>query len=235
LIGLTFSCYRNRISGCHAEGTGDNGFSLTGYENVLMGCVALRCKHSGIYLYGSRNTISNNLSRDNGQRYLTDGTKWSAMMVVPGWGGLASDNVVVGNIFIDTQATPTQSYGIRVGKHAYSLWGANKVTSLNAYVASGSNVYKALTAAGTTGAAPPTHTSGAVSDGGVIWTWVTGTTTNLDAAGNVLASNVIKGNITANISVSSANVQCVEGFDWTLTKPVWVKSTGNIDALGNAA
>ena len=167
LVGLTYSCYNNRITSCHAEGTGDNGFSLTGFENTLMGCTALRCKHSGIYLYGSRNTISNNVCRDNGQRYLIDGTKWAGMMVVPAWGGLGSDNVVVGNTFIDTQATPTQAYGIHVGKHAYYVWAANSVKAVNAYVAYGTNIYKNVTAAGTTGATPPTHTTGTVSDGGV--------------------------------------------------------------------
>jgi parallel beta-helix repeat protein len=235
LVGLTFSCYQNRITSCHAEGTGDNGFSLTGYENVLMGCVALRCRHSGIYLYGSRNTISNNLSRDNGQRFLIDGSKWAGMMVVPGWGGLASDNVVVGNNFIDMQTTPTQAYGIRVGKHAYYVWAPNAVKALNSYVAHGTNVYKAVTAAGTTGATPPTHTTGAVSDGGVTWTWVTGTTTNLDAAGNVLSSNVVKGNWLSNTSVQSPNIQNVEGFDEVTGMPLWIRSTGNYNALGQAA
>jgi parallel beta-helix repeat protein len=235
LVGLTYTCYRNRITSCHAEGTGDNGFSLTGFENTLMGCVALRCRHSGIYLYGSRNTISNNLSRDNGQRFLIDGTKWAGMMMVPGWGGLASDNTVVGNIFIDTQTTKTQAYGVRIGKHAYTTWTANKAISLNAYIAFGSNVYKAMTAAGTTGTTPPTHTSGAISDGGVTWTWIDGTTTNLDAAGNVVAGNVVKGNWQQDISVQSTNVQCVESFDWAGTRPLWVKSTGNVDALGQVA
>jgi parallel beta-helix repeat protein len=235
LVGLTYTCYRNRITSCHAEGTGDNGFSLTGFENTLMGCVALRCRHSGIYLYGSRNTISNNLSRDNGQRFLTDGSKWAGMMVVPGWGGLASDNVVVGNIFIDTQTAATQAYGIRVGNHTYAMWAASKPTNLNAYVAFGSNVYKAVTAAGTTGATPPTHTTGAVSDGGVTWTWITGTATNLNAAGNVLSANVVRGNWLQDASVLSANVQNVESFDWVNTRPLWVKSTGTVDALGQAA
>jgi parallel beta-helix repeat protein len=235
LIGLTFSCYRNRISACHAEGTGDNGFSLTGYENVLMGCVALRNRHSGIYLYGSRNTISNNLCRDNGQRALIDGTKWAGMMVVPGWGGLGTDNTVVGNSFIDTQATPSQAYGIRVGTHAYYTWAPNVAKALNAYVAYGNNIYKAVTAAGTTGALPPTHTTGAVSDGGVTWTWITGTTTNLHAAGNVLKGNVVKGNWFANVSVTSPNIQCVETFDPVTGRPLWVRSTGIYDAMGNAA
>jgi parallel beta-helix repeat protein len=235
LVGLTFSCYRNRISSCHAEGTEDNGFSLTGYENVLMGCVALRCKHSGIYLYGSRNTISNNLSRDNGQRFLLDGSRWAGMMVVPGWGGLASDNTVVGNNFIDTQATATQAYGIRVGTHAYYVWGPNLVKAVNSYVVYGNNVYKSLTAAGTTGTTPPTHTSGAASDGGVTWTWITGTTTNLHAAGNILQGNVVKGNWAANTSVFSPNIQRVEAFDPVAGRPLWVRSTGTFDAMGNPA
>jgi parallel beta-helix repeat protein len=234
LVGLTYSCYNNRITSCHAEGTGDNGFSLTGYENTLMGCTALNCRHSGIYLYGSRNTISNNVCRDNGQRYLIDGTKWAGMMVVPAWGGLGSDNVVVGNTFIDTQAVATQAYGIHVGKHAYYLWTASSAKTLNSYVVHGNNIYKAVTAAGTTGTTPPTHTSGAVSDGGVTWTWLAGTTTNLHAAGNVLKANITKGNWLANVSVTSPNIQNVETFDAVTGMPLWVRSTGTFNALGQA-
>lgn len=234
LLGATYSTYRNRISDCHAEATGDNGFSLTGFENTLMGCVALRCKHSGIYLYGSRNTVSNNMSKDNGQRFLIDGSKWAGMMVVPGWGGLGSDNVVTGNEFIDTQSIATQAYGIRVGRHAYTLWAASRSTNAGAYVASGANVYKATTA-GTTGATPPTHTSGTASDGGVSWAWITGTTTNLDAANNILAANVVRGNWSADVSVTSPNLQRVETFDWVTGRPLWVRSTGIFDAMGNAA
>ncbi len=235
LVGITYSCYRNRIISCHAQETSDNGFSITGYENTLANCVALRCYHSGIYIYGSRNTVVNNLIRDNSQRYLVDGTKFSGITMSPGWGGLSTDNVVTGNIIIDTQATPSQAYGIRIGKHSYVLWAANKVTSLNAYVASGTNIYKATVAAGTTGATPPTHTAGTVSDGGVSWTWVAGTTTNLDAAGNIIAPNIVKGSALTNLSVQSTNVQCIESFDPVNGIPLWVRATGNVNALGQVA
>jgi parallel beta-helix repeat protein len=234
LVGLTYSCYRNRIISCHAEATGDNGFSLTGFENTLTNCVALRCKHTGIRLYGSRNTIVNNLCRDNGQRYLTDATQWGGIMATNGWGGLASDNVITGNICIDTQAIPTQAWGIRIGKNVYPTWSAAKVTAVGAYVSAGLNIYKSATA-GTTGASAPSHATGAVSDGGVDWLWVAGATGNLDPAGNIVGANIAKGSYLANVQVQTANVQNVEAFDWVSTKPLWVKSTGNIDAMGNAA
>lgn len=50
------------------------------------------------------------------------------------------------------------------------LWKTGEAILLNQVRKNGANYYYA-TVAGTTGATPPTHTSGAVSDGGVTWTY----------------------------------------------------------------
>jgi hypothetical protein len=36
LVGVTFQSHENRIIGNHAEGTGDNGISLSGYNNTCI-------------------------------------------------------------------------------------------------------------------------------------------------------------------------------------------------------
>ena len=50
-------------------------------------------------------------------------------------------------------------------------WTTSDTTALGKYVNYDGNIYVATTA-GTTGATPPTHTSGTVSDGGVSWRYV---------------------------------------------------------------
>lgn len=54
----------------------------------------------------------------------------------------------------------------------YEIWAqAQTISGADVYRVHGDNHYKS-TGAGTTGATPPTHTSGTVSDGGVSWTWL---------------------------------------------------------------
>lgn len=59
---------------------------------------------------------------------------------------------------------------VHVGGIRAVAWAGAMAVALNALRATESQVYKATTA-GTTGATAPTHTSGAASDGSVVWTW----------------------------------------------------------------
>lgn len=52
-------------------------------------------------------------------------------------------------------------------------WTTSTAFAANAYCFYNGNYYQ-TTAGGTTGATPPTHTSGSVSDGGVTWTYYSG-------------------------------------------------------------
>ena len=55
----------------------------------------------------------------------------------------------------------------------YEVWGAGQtISGAGVYRLGSSSAHYVSTGAGTTGATPPTHTSGTVSDGGVSWTWV---------------------------------------------------------------
>lgn len=51
-------------------------------------------------------------------------------------------------------------------------WAASTAFGANSYCSYNGNIYQTLTAGGTTGATPPTHTSGGVFDGAVTWTYV---------------------------------------------------------------
>src|ERR1700739_2977832 len=55
LIGVTYNCWENRILNNHAEGTGDNGISVTGYRNTIIGNNCSKNTNHGIGLYGERN------------------------------------------------------------------------------------------------------------------------------------------------------------------------------------
>jgi hypothetical protein len=54
-----------------------------------------------------------------------------------------------------------------------AIWAASTAYASNAYTFYNGNYYQ-TTAGGTSGATPPTHTSGSVSDGGVTWTYYNG-------------------------------------------------------------
>ena len=169
LIGVTEGCYENRILYNHAEGTGDNGISITGFKNTIIGNIAKGCAGNGIQAYGERNTISGNICLNNNQGYAGN-TGWRGGIAVQGgFGGTGQFNVISGNVCDDEQASPTQQYGVWLGNSsAYVTWATGQAITVNTYRYYGLNLY-ICTVAGTTGATPPTHTSGAVSDGGVTW------------------------------------------------------------------
>jgi len=179
LIGVTATCHSNRIIGNHAEGTGDNGISVSGYKNVVTGNICNYNKYSGIYIYGRENAVSGNVCIGNGQVHNPAFTYYDAANInnYPGlnitgdFGGTAQNNAVSGNYVDDDQDTPTQYYGISLGAAAYGNWVTATAYSSGAYVRSSNKLYQS-TGAGTSGATAPTHSSGTVSDGGVSWTFI---------------------------------------------------------------
>jgi parallel beta-helix repeat protein len=179
LVGITYDCHNNRVIGNHAEGTGDNGFSISGYANVVVGNRAYKCAHSGIYLYGRENVCTGNSCVSNGQRHnpsfweyeATETSNYSGIAIAGFFGGTAQNNTVSGNFIDDDQATGTQFYGVSLGAAAYDAWVTATATSSGAFVRSNNKLYVAA-GAGTTGATAPSHTTGTVSDGGVNWTYV---------------------------------------------------------------
>jgi parallel beta-helix repeat protein len=216
MLGMTYSCHDNKVVNNRAEGTGDNGISITGYNNTVIGNHARKCKHSGIFIYGRRNTVVGNHCENNNQRYVTDqgaGSVFCGITVQPSWGGLGEQNTVVGNVCIDTQASPTQTAGIRIGAAAYAAWTATSAVDLEAaYRFHGVNLYKATTA-GTTGSVAPTHTSGDVAGGTVTWRYIGTAETNMHAKRNTVVGNICSGNRTGDIwhDANQANTIITEG------------------------
>jgi parallel beta-helix repeat protein len=223
LLGMTYDCWGNRVTGCHAEGTGDNGISITGYMNSIAGNVCRGNYHGGIVIYGKWNSVTGNQCWNNGQRYLSDATVWGNIEINPSFGGEGAHNTISGNSCIDDQASPTADTGIRIRNNAYNKWvSGNTFTSSNRYcyvdstvpgsgLAAGTyQVYAALTltsaAAGNT---PPTHTTGTVSDGTIDWTYLfTAGVTNLNGHDNYISGNVMKGHRTSDeVTDSTGNGQ----------------------------
>ena len=170
LVGVTEGCYENRIIGNHAENTGDNGISVTGFKNVVSLNIVKGCQGNGIQLYGERNTCGGNTCLNNAQGWARN-AGWRAGIAIQGaFGGTGQYNVVSSNVIDDEQATPTQQYGVWIGNSsAYAQWAAGQTIAVGAYRYYGLNLYYATTA-GTTGSTPPTWTNAtATSDGGVTW------------------------------------------------------------------
>lgn len=212
LVGVTYNSHHNRIIGNHAEGTGDNGISVTGYGNTVVGNIAKFNAFNGIHIYGHLNTVSGNTCDGNAQS--TNGVAYAGIAIQPAWGGQGVHNTVSGNTCTDTQATPTQDYGIRIRVHTYSQWVTGETTASmgsNLYRQHLNKVYRAQSV-GTCGATAPTHTTGTASDGGVDWLFVYQAPTvvgDLDAWDNTVVGNLAYGNITADVIDQSGNANTV--------------------------
>lgn len=192
LLGLTYDCYGCIIDDIHAEGCGDNGVSITGYYNNISNLYCIGNDHNGFGLYGNYNNVTNVHAANNDQA----GSGFSGIAVSGGYGGLAKANLLANIIGFDTQGSPTQSHGIVLGGNNYTLWATGVSKAIRSFVYYGNNIYVATTA-GTTGATPPTHTSGSVSDGGVTWKFIDTTSTSFHATGNYITGYGGFGNATS--------------------------------------
>jgi parallel beta-helix repeat protein len=126
LLASRIENWGNRIhQSNHAEGTGDNGISITGYRNTVTGNICNGNYHTGIYVYGNSNTVTGNVCLNNNQRFLVDGSQsFGGILVTPSFGGSGYDNTITGNVCIDDQATPTQAYGVRFTPPSYFAVGS---------------------------------------------------------------------------------------------------------------
>lgn len=205
LIGVTKDGWGGVIIGNHAEGTGDNGISVTGYDNVVANNVGYRVAFDPLYIYGSYNTVTGNKATDGGQShnpafpfYNAGDTRNYAGIVVSGnFGGSGQDNVLAGNIEGDDQAVQTQAYGFEYGP-GYNPWAASTVYTpiglgSTVYVYNAGNIYSS-TVGGTSGTTAPTCTTGTCSDGGITWTFVATTPQGTREAANNSAYNHVNAN-----------------------------------------
>ncbi len=168
VVGLAHGTRFNIVDGALAVGAGDNGVSVTGDYNVVANSINYKNDKAGIGIWGSFNALTGNVNVSNDQ--LNTGT-WAGIWIGNGFGGAGQNNIGVGNICDDDQAAMTQNWTVRIPPNAYTAWATGQTVAAGEYRFHGLNIYRAA-AAGTTGATAPAHTAGAVSDGGVSWTWM---------------------------------------------------------------
>jgi len=94
------------------------------------------------------------------QRFQIRGITNSELLISPTPGTQYNNNTIIFEYIADRSVRPV-------------TWTTNTAFAANAYCFYNGNYYQ-TTAGGTTGATPPTHTSGSVSDGGVTWAYYNG-------------------------------------------------------------
>lgn len=185
-IALTHPCAYNQVLGNRCERAGDNGISISGLHNAVSGNLCLYNAFAGIGVWGSFNALTGNLCIGNDQSLNGD---WGGVWIATGYGGIGQNNIIAGNVFDDDQAAPTQKWGVRIKSNSYAVWSTGIVATAGMYVYYGLHVYKAV-GAGTTGATPPTHTAGDVSDGAVTWTYYGTAISQMTPRTNTVIGNV---------------------------------------------
>jgi parallel beta-helix repeat protein len=174
LVGITHASHSNRIDNCRAEGCGDNGFSMSGSYNTVTGCVARANDNAGFFCWGAYNTIAGCSAVNNNQSVLTaPASNWPGFGVNSQFGGTGQRNVFIGCVADDNQIITTQFANFGENGNGFTLWAAGTphATYRFTYCYYGLNIYIATTT-GTSGAVPPTHTTGDVTDGGITWRYV---------------------------------------------------------------
>lgn len=188
LVGITHASHSNRIDNCRAEGCGDNGFSMSGSHNVVTGCIARYNDNAGFFCWGAYNTIAGCSAISNNQSVLaTPANNWPGFGVNSQFGGTGQRNVFLGCVGDDDQAVATQFANFGDTGNGYTLWanGTAYATYRFTYCYYGLNIYISVSSSGTSGATPPTHTVGDVTDGGIAWRYVRSFTTEAAPTGNV--------------------------------------------------
>lgn len=94
------------------------------------------------------------------QRFQIRGLSNSELLISPTPGASVSGDIIIFEYIADRSVRP-------------KTWVASTAFAANSYCFYNGNYYT-TTAGGTTGATPPTHTSGSASDGGVTWTYYDG-------------------------------------------------------------
>lgn len=69
LVGITYQAHDNTLTDSSAKGTGDNCYSITGYNNVLRNLTGEACAGNGIAFYGSFNTLEGGAFKNNNQQF----------------------------------------------------------------------------------------------------------------------------------------------------------------------
>ena len=188
LIGITFGAYRNIVTHNYAEGTGDNGISVTGNNNIVAFNETIGCAGNGIGVYGEWNRISNNYSTNNAQKAIVH--SWRAgIAVIPGFGGLATHNIIEDNIIDDDQQHVTQKIGVWLARSTYTNWVPLHYFRRNTIIEINSRLYRNKRD-GSSDLYPPSCSRLTCTDGDMTFDFVR----NLDNDSHIGDFNYIKNN-----------------------------------------
>lgn len=210
LVGIRYDSYSNIISDCRAYECEDAGFSITGSGNIIIGCHAINCEQNGFAIYGARNLVSGCYATNNGQGGA--GSGYAGFSIRSAYGGIASNNIVSGCYSDDDQAVKTQDYLAKVSADAYAEWATSQSITSGDYRSYLNNLYIATTA-GTTGATPPTHTTGTASDGAVTWQYIATQSGGMMPTGNILDVRGNRYGVAPFVNDSSGSNRLNVGFD----------------------
>lgn len=97
------------------------------------------------------------------QRFQISGISNNELLISPTPTASNNGNIIIFEYIADRSVRP-------------ATWGITTAYAANSYTFYNGNYYQ-TTAGGTSGVTPPTHTSGSVSDGGVTWTYYSGSYT----------------------------------------------------------
>lgn len=167
LVGMTYQSHDNTLTDSSAKGTGDNCYSITGYNNTLRNLTGEACAGNGIAFYGSFNTLKGGTFRNNNQQFFVRNAWNGGVAFLQGFGGVAQHNKVSGIVLDDDQPARTQQVGVLVQRAGYREWRPGAMVTAGTYAVSGLELYVARSS-GATGTERPTG-SGSHFDGAVHW------------------------------------------------------------------
>lgn len=197
------------VTDCVAYNNGDNGISLGGFDLKAIGNRCYSNQNNGIAIYGRRFVCVGNQCYNNNQAAST----FSGIVISPAWGGIGSFGTVSGNTCIDTQAVPTQAFGIELHNSQYTAWSSSTlILAAYPYRVNAGNLYRAsaITVDTVCGTNAPVHTSGTVSDGVIAWTYLDASTTSFNAGYVAYGANTCFGNVTAQHKDTSGSSTIAE-------------------------
>lgn len=177
LVGIRWACDRIDVFDPHSENSGDNAISMTGTNCRVLGGYLGNSARDALAIFGANNSAI-------GIRIRNAGTNLAAhyvgVRVESNYGGVAENAIVEGCEITDDTGSVTMYASMYLGI-GYITWAPGvSVASLSPSDSSSGfcrnvgNIYSTTAPPTTlTGAGPaPTHTSGTVSDGNVLWTFV---------------------------------------------------------------
>lgn len=202
--------YRNVLDGCIVTGSGDNGISCDGNYCTISNILSYENANHGIGMYGSFNTGSNIVVKNNNQ----SAGSHSGLSFISNFGGMGSRNVFTNVVAIDDQVSATQTNGVYLSARDYPQWtngGAYNISNEYCYYLN--NVYRINeTSSGNFGTVAPVHTTGSQNDGTtdlVFHFTGDGATNTLDTENNVVTNVITRGNVTTGVTDDSGNSNTV--------------------------